>query len=136
MRHASFALIPNKQLSRGEQREIRIQQAITALSNKQFSSIRGAARHFEILHVKLGRRLDGAVSQAQACELQQILTNAEESTLVRWIKRYTIAETPKIYPLLRELAQLLRVERVRHASSQRPQTFNFIQLAPTSLIAL
>ncbi len=120
MRHVFFALMPNKQSSKSEEREIRIKQAITDLWKKKFPSIAGAARHFEVSSDTLRRRLNGGVSHAQGSEPQKILINAEESTLVRWIKRYTIAGTPIIYPLLRELAQLLRVKRVRHALSLHP----------------
>ena len=46
----------------------------------------------------------------------QILSNAEEKTLVRWISRYTCAGSPITPALLIEMAELIRHERVRHAS--------------------
>src|SRR6186713_970513 len=113
-----------KRSSKAREREKRIQDALIALQNKQFSSIRAAASHFGVAHQTLLRRRSGGNSRAQARELQQILTNAEEKTLVRWIERYSIAGSPISSPLLLELAQLIRTKRVRYASSiTEPITF-------------
>jgi hypothetical protein len=67
--------------------EVQIAKAIYALKNKDFSSIRAAARFFEVNHTTLSRRLRGGVPQAESKEMARILTNAEEDTLVRWMKR-------------------------------------------------
>ena len=56
--------MPKKQLSKSAQREIHIQEAITALSNEEFASVRGAARHFKVSFTTLTRRLNSVVSQA------------------------------------------------------------------------
>lgn len=63
----------------------------------------------------LRRRLHGGLTQSQSHEMQQILTNTEEATLVRWIKQYTITGTP-ITNSLKEFAQNLRAARVMNAS--------------------
>jgi hypothetical protein len=76
--------------------EVQITKAIYALKNKDFSSIRAAARFFEVNHTTLSRRLRGGVPQAESKEMAQILTNTEEYTLVpmdeamykRWISYY------------------------------------------------
>ena len=47
--------MPKKQLLKSAQREIHIQEAITALLNKEFSSIRGATRHFKVSFTTLTR---------------------------------------------------------------------------------
>ena len=70
----------------------------------------------------------GGKSRTQAREIQQILTTAEEKTLVRWITRYTIAGNPIIPALLTELAQLLRDQRVRFISSTTPRIENSISV--------
>jgi hypothetical protein len=57
-----------------------------ALKYRDFSSIRAAARFFEVNHTTLSRRLRGGVPQAGSKEMAQILTNTEENTLVRWMK--------------------------------------------------
>ena len=52
--------------------------------------------------------------------MTQILTNAEEDTLVRWIKRYTNTGTHITNPLLKELAIYIRLARVTYASRLLP----------------
>lgn len=58
----------------------------------------------------------GGNSRAQAREISQILSNAEEKTLVRWIPRYACAGLPLTPALLKELAELIRRQRVRRIS--------------------
>ena len=70
----------------------------------------------------MSRRLGGGLSRAQAKEIAQILSNAEEKTLVRWISRYTCAGSPITPALLFELAELIRHQRVRHASQNSAST--------------
>ena len=107
--------------------EIQIQKAITAFKNNEFHSIYAAAQHFKVSRTTLTRRLAGGVSHAIAHHNALNLTNAEESTLIRWILRYTIAGTPLTHTLLRDLAEHLRIERVRFASRSSSSS---IQLEP------
>ena len=102
--------------------EERVQSAISAYRNKEFKSVRAAASAFSVSHQTLSRRLTGGLSRAQATEMTQILSNAEEKTLVRWIKRYTSAGSPMTPALLLELAELIRHERVRHESQNSSST--------------
>jgi hypothetical protein len=101
-------------------REKRIQAALESLRNKEFSSIYAAADHHEVSKKTLGRRILDGKSQAQAFESKQILTNAEESTLVRWLCHCAKSGSFISPALFKELAQLLRLRRVRHASSANP----------------
>jgi hypothetical protein len=96
--------------------EEQVQSAISAFRNQEYKSVRAAAAAFNISHRTLTRRLAGGLSRAQAKEMVQILSNAEEETLVRWVKRYTCAGSPITPALLIEMAELIRHERVRHAS--------------------
>jgi hypothetical protein len=96
--------------------EEQVQSAISAFRNQEYKSVRAAAAAFNISHRTLTRRLAGGLSRAQAKEMVQILSNAEEKTLVRWVKRYTCAGSPITPALLIEMAELIRHERVRHAS--------------------
>ena len=111
-----------KRSLKSQEYEKRIQEALSALQNKQFISVRAAASHFGVARQTLLQRHSGGNSHAQARELQQILTNAEEKTLVRWIERYSIAGSPISSSLLLELAQLIRIKRVRYASSNIEST--------------
>jgi hypothetical protein len=96
--------------------EERVQTAILVYRNQEYKSVRAAAAAFSVSHRTLSRRLAGGLSRAQATEMTQILSNAEEKTLVRWISRYTYTESPITPALLIKLAELIRHKRVRYAS--------------------
>lgn len=108
--------MPRNSTSNPPDREDQIQKALLALKNNAFPSVRAAARHFDVDHSILVRRRRAGLSHTQAHEIQQILTNAEESILVRWVQRYTITGAPLTNSLLRDLAYQLRCARVTHAS--------------------
>ena len=105
-----------KRTSKVVHREEQLQKAILAFNNQDFDTVRGAAMAYNVSHVTMSRRLAGGKSRAEAREIAQILSNAEEKTLVRWVSRYTYAGSPITPALLIELAELIRYERVRHAS--------------------
>ncbi|KAF2228373.1 hypothetical protein EV356DRAFT_423138, partial [Viridothelium virens] len=65
-------------------------KALLALKNQEISSVWAAARQFKVSHSTLMRRHRAGNTQATSHEMQQLLTNAEELTFVRWIKQYTI----------------------------------------------
>jgi hypothetical protein len=100
--------------------EFQILRALYSLKNGDSSSIREAARDFEVSRDTLSRRLRGGVSQPRAHEMAQILTNAEENTLVRWIKQSSKNGVYILPTTLIELAQHIRAARVTHASSRQP----------------
>lgn len=102
--------------SKAAQNEVQILDAIQALKNSTFSNPYAAAIHFEVSYDTLRRRMAGGLSHSQAAAAQQILSIAEEKTLIRWITRYTTAGTPISPSLLIELAELLRARRVRRDS--------------------
>jgi len=83
--------------------EARLQEAILALKNKGFATVYTTAKHFKVDRKTLKRRVDGGMSRTQALEIRQILSNAEEKTLIRWIIRYTIAGSPISSALLIEI---------------------------------
>ena len=111
-----------KRTSEVVDREQRLQDAISAYQNQEFSSIRATANHFRVSDRTISRRLGGGLSRVQAKEIVQILSNAEEKTLVRWISRYTCAGSPITPVLLLELAELICHQRVRHASQNSAST--------------
>jgi hypothetical protein len=111
-----------KRTSEVADREERLQNAISAYNNQKFDSIRATATAFNVSHVTMTRRLTGGLSRVQARESAQILSNAEEKTLVRWISRYTCAGSPITLALLLKLAELIRHKRVRHASQNSTST--------------
>ncbi|EDO04592.1 hypothetical protein SS1G_07075 [Sclerotinia sclerotiorum 1980 UF-70] len=100
--------------------EEKLQQAIVALQLKEFKSIRKAAEHFEVPKSTLADRLAGKKTRSQTHEMAQILSNAEENTLVRWISRLTITGFPATPILVKEMADEIRLRRVQVASSRIP----------------
>ncbi len=103
--------------------EVQVSKALYALKNKDFPSTESAARFFQIPPRTLRRRLHGGVSQSRSHEMQSILTIAEENTLVRWLKAYSIAGAHLTHALLKDLAIHIRVARVTFASSSTPRPF-------------
>ncbi|RAL59416.1 hypothetical protein DID88_006790 [Monilinia fructigena] len=95
--------------------EEKIQNAIIALQLKEFKSIRKAAEYFEVPKPTLIARVAGRKSRTQSHEMAQILSNAEENTLVRWISRLTITGFPATPMLVKEMADEIRLRRVQVA---------------------
>jgi len=79
--------------------ELDVQKAISAVKKRQYSSIRTAAAAFNIPNTMLRNRMSGRNSRATAHESEQLLSNVEEKTLVRWITRLTRTGFPA-YPAL------------------------------------
>ncbi|KFZ25401.1 hypothetical protein V502_00122 [Pseudogymnoascus sp. VKM F-4520 (FW-2644)] len=81
-------------------------------------------------------------AKAQAYEEAQLLSNAEEKTLVQWITRLTSTSFPATPALVVEAAKEIRRGRVKLASSQNTQPtqlplighewlYRFLNLYPT-----
>ncbi|APA13274.1 hypothetical protein sscle_10g080440 [Sclerotinia sclerotiorum 1980 UF-70] len=100
--------------------EEKLQQTIVALQLKEFKSIRKAAEHFEVPKSILADRLAGKKTCSQTYEIAQILSNAEENTLVRWISRLTITGFPATSILVKEMADEIRLRYIQVALSQIP----------------
>ena len=101
-------------------KESRIQNALNAYNSKQYSSISKAARAFAVPTSTMQDRVRGGISQARAQESTQILSNAEENTLARWITRLTITGFPASPKLVLEMAEEIRRERVFLAPQASP----------------
>jgi hypothetical protein len=96
--------------------EENIQKAILALESKEFKSARSAVEHFKVPKSTLTDRMAGRQTRLQSHEHLQILSNAEEKTLVRWITRLTATGYPTSPALLKEMAEEIQVRRVQVAS--------------------
>ncbi|RAL61535.1 hypothetical protein DID88_009574 [Monilinia fructigena] len=108
--------------------EEKIQNAIIALQLKEFKSIRKAAEYFEVPKSTLIARVAGRKSHTQSHEMAQILSNAEENTLVRWISRLTITGFPATPMLVKEMADEIRLRRVQVASSRIPTSTEILPI--------
>ncbi|ODM24077.1 hypothetical protein SI65_01667 [Aspergillus cristatus] len=67
------------------EKEGRIQLAISALNKSQISTVRGAARHFQVPESTLRTRLHGITPRAEKRANNHKLTVNEEESLLHWI---------------------------------------------------
>jgi hypothetical protein len=93
--------------------EADMQRAITEYYSGLYSSKQAAAQANNVPPATLRYRLAGRTSPSQAHETQQILSNAEEKTLVRWITRLTSTGFPTSPALVVEMADEIRRGRLQ-----------------------
>ncbi|GAB7336127.1 hypothetical protein MBLNU13_g08914t1 [Cladosporium sp. NU13] len=93
--------------------EADIQNAISALRNNEYRSIRKAAVAFNVPNTTLQGRMSGRTSRSTAHESEQVLSPAEEKTLARWITRLTRTGFPASPALALEMAEEIRRGRVQ-----------------------
>ena len=110
-------------------REERLQEALGALNSGEITSIRGAARAYDLHETTLRRRYNGTSTTRQiAHEPQQLLTPAQEALTVTWMLQCEEFKHPVTYPQLREFIGLVS------AQSGGPNTIghHWIQRFPPS----
>jgi len=95
------------------EKEARLQEAMAAVLVKKYTA-NSAARAFNVPRQTLYDRLDGKLPRNKAHETEQLLSQAEEKELVRWITRLTITGYPPRYDTLREMAEEIRKRRVKN----------------------
>ena len=100
--------------------EANIQAAIQAYERNEYQSVRAAARAFSAPASTVHARLAGRLSRSHAHETAQILSNAEEKTLVRWISRLCRTGFPASPRLVVEMAEEVRRSRFKLSQSPRP----------------
>jgi hypothetical protein len=100
-----------------------IQEAIAAIKAKRYSSIRAAACAFSVPPSTLHARMSGTTSRHNAHESEQMLSSAEERTLVKWITHLTRTGYPISPALALEMAETICCQRYqlsKQAPHQRP----------------
>ena len=85
-----------------------ISKALTAYWNKEYTSIRAYAYAFSIPKSTLIDRARGHTSRSISHASEQILSPAEEKTLVKWITQSSTLGVPITLAFTRELAEELR----------------------------
>jgi len=103
------------------QTEGRIELALQAYRAGKFSSLRAAARAFDIPQTTLARRNQGTPSRADFTSLHRKLTQTKEYTLVQWILSIDTRGIPPTQALVQQMAELLRIERVRSKKAKLGQ---------------
>jgi hypothetical protein len=91
--------------------------ALTAYRNSEYTSIRTCAYAFNIPYSTLASQLRTRTSYSKSHELQQILSNAEEETLLKSITRLSKSGCPITLPLIRDLAKEIRLSYFRLSST-------------------
>ena len=100
--------------------EANIQAALQAHHTGKYQSVRAAARAFSVPASTLRARLAGITSRSHAHASAQILLNAEENTLVRWISRLCRTGFPAAPALVVKMAEEIRRSRYQLSRSLPP----------------
>jgi len=107
------------------EKEARLQEAIDAVLSKKYKC-HTAALAFKVPRRMLYDRVNGNRKfRPQAHELAQILSNAEEKELVRWITRLTITGYPPRHVTLLEMADEIRKRRVKNINDESMQLIEY-----------
>ena len=101
------------------QTEGRITLALQAYQQGQFSSLRAAARVYDVLHTTLTRRYKGTALRSNSRSPYYKLTQTEETVLINWILSLDTCRIPPIQVLVQQMAELLLTERVQNASIEQ-----------------
>ena len=89
-----------------------IQKAIDDIHSSLYRGTKTAARAHNIPDNTLRKRMAGRNTHENAHKSQQILSNAEEKTLVQWITRLTCTGFPASPSLVVQMAEKIRREHV------------------------
>jgi hypothetical protein len=98
------------------QTEGRITLALQAYQQGRFSSLRAAARAYNVPHTTLTRRNHGTTYRANSTSPNLKLTQTEETALIEWILSLDTRGIPPTQILVQQMAELLLKERVQNAS--------------------
>jgi len=120
--------MPRRRSTQAAERNVRIDQAIEALKNREFKSPYAAAIHFRVSRNTLTRRLDGRQTQAQANEATQLLSKAEEDALFLWCRRLTAGGCPASHRVMREMAIEILLQRVATVNTEDMQLVNTLSI--------
>ena len=85
--------------------------ALTAYRNGEYTSVRKCAYAFNIPYSTLALQLTTRTSRSKSHESQQILSTAEEKTLLKTVNRLAKSGCPITLTLTRDLAEEIRLSR-------------------------
>ena len=89
----------------------KVKQALRGLASKRWETLYAAAKALGMSRETLKRRMNGIKSRAEAREIQQKLTKAEEKVLGKWITHLTATGHPARHQFIREMAEEIRARR-------------------------
>lgn len=94
-----------------KEKEGRAQMAVSALKKAEISSIREAARVYDVSEKTLRRRLRGITARSETRANSHKLTQNEEESLVQWILSLDRRGAPPRPSHIREMANILLAAR-------------------------
>jgi hypothetical protein len=109
--------------------EATLTMALTAYRTGEYTSVRKCAYAFNIPASTFANRLTRATSCTKLHESQQILSAAEEKTLLKTIFRLSKSGCPITLLLTRDLAEEIRLSRFRVMSTPRTPPAEHCSLA-------
>ena len=102
---------------------------VQAVKNEEISTIRDAARRFNVPHSTLQDRITGLTFRAEARANSHKLTQTEEETLVRRITSMDDRASAPTHLMVKEMADLLLAARGTTLVGQK-WVYNFIKRTP------
>jgi hypothetical protein len=107
-------------------KEVRLSQAIQALKQHQFKSVRAAAMSYDVSPRTIANRMNGMTSRRDSTPKSKNLTSYEESALIQYILDLDSRGFPPRPQGVQEMADLLLSER-GESSVGKNWTTNFIK---------
>jgi len=89
----------------------RVDEAVLGVHSGKYKSPYAAAKLLGLSKTTVTRRVAGRSTRTQARQKQQVLSPAQESVLLKWIKDLTIGGYSPGHLLLREIAEEIRTDR-------------------------
>ena len=102
--------------------EDRILLAIEALKSQQIQTIKGAAALFDIPYSTLQNRVKGRVSRQESQVPRRKLLPTKEAALIQWIESLDNRGMPPTITYIRQIANLLLLERSGHVTFDKSVT--------------
>jgi Tc5 transposase DNA-binding domain/helix-turn-helix, Psq domain len=99
--------------------EGRIVLALQAYRQNQISSLRAAARTYDVPYMTLYRRNQGTPSRSDFTSPNLKLTQTKEAALVEWILSMDTRGMPPTKALVQQMAEILLAERVQNTPAVR-----------------
>ena len=109
------------------EKEAKLQLALAAVLKKRHTCA-SASRAFDVPRQTLYDRFAGKPPRNKAHEADQLLSQAEEKELVRWITRLTISGYPPRYETLREMTAEIQKRRVKEVNEHGMQLVVYPQI--------